>query len=92
MLSACSFQHRHVYLLCTLFAGWPFASICIVQVAVLAVDESGLSSSSPRVPLGPVAAQMELLRGRGYAPAVVAAPEFSALPDSTAKAKWVAGS
>lgn len=60
-----------------------------LKVAVLPVDTSALSSSSPRVPLGPVAARAELLRARGYAPAIVPAPEFTALPDATAKAKCV---
>lgn len=60
-----------------------------LKVAVLPVDASGLSSSRPRVVLGPVAAQMELLRAAGYAPAVVPAPEFNALPDATAQAKFV---
>lgn len=58
-----------------------------LKVAVLPVDEASLSSSTPRVPLGPVLARAELLRARGYTPAIVSAPEFNAQPDATAKAK-----
>lgn len=58
-----------------------------LKVAVLPVDETSLSSSSPRVPLGPVLARAELLKARGYTPAIVAAPEFNAQPNATAKAK-----
>ncbi|KAF8059097.1 hypothetical protein HT031_005269 [Scenedesmus sp. PABB004] len=60
-----------------------------LKAAVLPVDASHLSSSSPRVPLGPVAARAELLKARGFAPALVPQPEFSALPDATAQAKFV---
>uniref|UniRef100_A0A383WKK8 RAP domain-containing protein n=1 Tax=Tetradesmus obliquus TaxID=3088 RepID=A0A383WKK8_TETOB len=60
-----------------------------LKVAVLPLDEASLSSSTPRVPLGPVLARAELLRARGYTPAIVSAPEFNAQPDATAKAKFV---
>jgi hypothetical protein len=58
-----------------------------LKVAVLPVDEASLSSSSPRVPLGPVLARAELLKARGYTAAIVPAPEFNAQPNATAKAK-----
>jgi hypothetical protein len=60
---------------------------CAVQVAVVPVDASGLSSSKPQVPLGNVVASGQVLAAKGYAPAYVTAPEFMAQPDDTARAK-----
>eukprot|EP00879_Flechtneria_rotunda_P001647 GHRR01001807.1.p1 GENE.GHRR01001807.1~~GHRR01001807.1.p1 ORF type:complete len:551 (+),score=256.25 GHRR01001807.1:137-1789(+) len=60
-----------------------------LKVAVLPVEADALSTSSARAPLGPLAAKMELLRARGYAPALVPAPGFNAQPDATAKAQFV---
>lgn len=58
-----------------------------LQVAVVPVEASDLSSSKPQVALGPVVAAGQVLAAKGYTPAYVLAPEFNAQPDDTARAK-----
>jgi hypothetical protein len=60
--------------------------LCL-QVAVLPVEASSLSSNKPRVALGPAVAAGQVLKAQGYSPALVLAPEFYAQPDDTARAK-----
>jgi hypothetical protein len=62
-------------------------AIASLKVALLPVGPEALSTSVPRVPLGPTAAQMALVKARGYTPVVVPTDQFSALPDDMAKAK-----
>lgn len=56
-----------------------------LKVAVLPVEASTLSSN--KMPLGSVAARMELLKARGYNPVVISDAEFSTIQDKTAQAK-----